>query len=400
MTTQQKIRAAEAAAKAKGPQSAKPGASQLKAAGHTGPGKLMQAVQTAGAPPKKTAKMKPPGMMSVLHSQNASMQKFAKKEGKNEVMYRRTKRAEKYLRGKKEQVLSDPELKAMLGDQKVQEALSLAKRNDKVWERIAQKKNDKGVQTWEKIVKLAQAGLIILPDSVDIGGCNKHQDEVFRLMDLPKELRAEIFKLVVVEDKVFIRPDSETGREQPDLAMVSRQVRAEVLPVFYGKNVFAIDLSPTGPIAKLGRPRCDKSGPVTGLAAIKDWSSELEKGEWFGKIRYWVFDYAPPGAWVTGQHQDIDVEDGSLMVSVNFSKKQRAMAWDAVVEVHREAACVMSGFDQHDSCKVKRVPEWLNEAVIRVLDAAKSGSISGGMIVGLTQTIRAKVHELGKYRCE
>ncbi|KAK5114226.1 hypothetical protein LTR85_010291 [Meristemomyces frigidus] len=409
LTTQQKIRAAEAAAKAKGPQSGK-----LAVGG--GPGKLMQAVQNAGAggcssslltkPKTKVAKAKPPGMMSVLRSQDASMHKFAKKPERNAVMYRRTQRAEKYLREKREKVLKDPEVRGIWEDGGVQKTLAEVKTDAKIWKALLLKKQAKWVEVMVKIGKLVKAGLVALPPSVTLDGKEQHEEEIFRLMDLPEELRAKIFGLVVVESKVFIRPDSITGREQPDLAMTSKQVRSEVLPVFYGKNTFAIDLSATGPVAKMAaRPRCGgKSEPVTGLVAIERWASELEKGGWFGMIRHWVLDYAPADSWITGQRTSDDDdggEDSSLMVSVRFTKKaQHAGSWGAAVEVHREAACVMQGFDEHGMCVVKRVPEWLNEAVIQVLDAAKRGSISGRMIVEMAKAVKARVHETGESRCE
>ncbi|KAK4543427.1 hypothetical protein LTR36_005570 [Oleoguttula mirabilis] len=396
LTTQQKIRAAAAAAKAKGPQSAKPAAAaRHAAAANSGPGKLMQAAQNAGSP-KKAAKAKAPGMMSVLRTHDASMQKFAKKGEGNAVMYRRTQRAEKHRREKREKSLRDPEIKAIWEDPGVQEMLLKAAKNGKVWKILARKKEEKGVEMWQKLGKLIRAELVALPPLTSVG---PGKDESFRLMDLPKELRAEIFKLVVVESKVFIRPDSVIGKEQPDLAMVSKQLRAEVLPVFYGKNTFAIDLPSAGP-AKMGRPKCDRSVPLTGLAAIEKWSSALETGGCFGMIRRWVFDYAPAGSWVTGQRTDNGAEYSSLMVSVTFTKKHDSRCWDAAVEIHRDAACVMQAFREHGLCVVKRVPEWLNEAVIEVLDAAKRGSISGGMILGLAKAMKAKVQKLGEFRCE
>lgn len=71
-----------------------------------------------------------------------------------------------------------------------------------------------------------------------------------RLESLPAELRNRIYNLVVVKDSSI--PIAEDGRthgaakvlftaRQPTLALVNRNVRCEVLPIYYGENTFCTD---------------------------------------------------------------------------------------------------------------------------------------------------------------
>ncbi|OKL59229.1 hypothetical protein UA08_05669 [Talaromyces atroroseus] len=66
---------------------------------------------------------------------------------------------------------------------------------------------------------------------------NNTVQEPFRLMDLPPELRNMIYRLAVVR---------KTGKcytlVPPALAQVSKDIRTEVLPIFYGENSFYIHM--------------------------------------------------------------------------------------------------------------------------------------------------------------
>lgn len=71
-----------------------------------------------------------------------------------------------------------------------------------------------------------------------------------RLEELPAELRTIIYSFAVVEvapvniDKMFEAGIVDAGC-QPPLARTSRQVRAEVLPIFYAENTFVAGISST-----------------------------------------------------------------------------------------------------------------------------------------------------------
>lgn len=63
----------------------------------------------------------------------------------------------------------------------------------------------------------------------------------FRIMDLAPEIRDMIFKLVLCERKTLWTLDPRLC-SQPALTRVSRDIRAETLPIFYGYNRFALGL--------------------------------------------------------------------------------------------------------------------------------------------------------------
>jgi hypothetical protein len=60
-------------------------------------------------------------------------------------------------------------------------------------------------------------------------------------MDLPPELRVEVYRLALVKQGAEYERLKYTLRPPP-LAQVCKQVRAEVLPVYYGENAFHIDM--------------------------------------------------------------------------------------------------------------------------------------------------------------
>lgn len=69
------------------------------------------------------------------------------------------------------------------------------------------------------------------------------------LLDLPKELRDEIFSHLLLKPRNTITMlsnshcfRSEVSAAQPALSQVSKQLRAETLPVFYGSNRFLAEL--------------------------------------------------------------------------------------------------------------------------------------------------------------
>ncbi|KAK3714999.1 hypothetical protein LTR37_007489 [Vermiconidia calcicola] len=59
-------------------------------------------------------------------------------------------------------------------------------------------------------------------------------------LDLPAELRNEIYALVVVQDDQIELPLLPPYVRQPKLLGVNRQIRAEALSIYYGENVFQI----------------------------------------------------------------------------------------------------------------------------------------------------------------
>ncbi|KAI7224037.1 hypothetical protein KC333_g182 [Hortaea werneckii] len=269
----------------------------------------------------------------------------------------------------------------------------------------------------EKIEMLLRKG--VLPGNaaglqgfaiVDLTG-EKTRD-IFRFIDLPKEVRANIYRSVVVESKVFVRPDSAMGREQPDLAMVSRQLRDEVLPIFYAENVFAIDLGPMHPTKAGAGDGTTATKPLVGLLAIERWAKVMQMGGWLKFVRHWVFDYAPlPGQGPLIQHKADSIslptagkthDDGSLMISLRIAAPTGdGGLYSGDLQVHQDACCLMPGFQEFQQCTVQVTPSWLNKLVIDLLDKAKlEDGVSANMIVRLSKVLEARVHGLADCRCE
>ena len=107
------------------------------------------------------------------------------------------------------------------------------------------------------------------------------------LMSLPLELQQRIWRLVVVETQFFVYPA--INQEQPDLAMTSRKIRNDVLPLYYGENTFAIEIP-----ASVEGKRKSKDPERTSLLLVRKWMAALEGREYFGTIKKWALSWAPP----------------------------------------------------------------------------------------------------------
>ncbi|KAK0868677.1 hypothetical protein LTR91_013897 [Friedmanniomyces endolithicus] len=385
MTTQQKIRAAEAKKKKRDPfgldgeEMARAGQEEVE---------RTRGKQSAEA--KKASKARPSGRVNLLHNFASTTIRFAEDrvgdagDAHLAVMSRRTKKAERWMKQRRDKILTDPDMKKLWIDEDVQKALKASK--GKSAKLLPLLKKD--VILRGKLVSLLSGGLLPAPgvelDAVDLHG----KRATFRLMDLPKELRCEIYSFVVVERKILIRPDSVTGREQPDLAMVSREVREEVLPIFYAKNTFAIDVTETCGMRPVGYR--------SGLEIAEVWAKAIDSGSSsFSYIRNWIFDF--PGPLYT--RSDECKSDRSLMLSVRF-KKDSTNLWTAKVEVHCDASCIMPGFEEHGSCNIMLTPEWVNELVIAACDSAKGGSMTAEVFKGLARALKLRMSEVVGSRCE
>ncbi|KAF2485994.1 hypothetical protein BDY17DRAFT_69254 [Neohortaea acidophila] len=247
--------------------------------------------------------------------------------------------------------------------------------------------------------KRGAAAAAILPNAEE----KEDGMQTFRVMDLPKEVQVAIWREAVVYPDFFVWPESKTGGEQPDLAMVGREVREDVLGVYYGENIFAVNLSPIRVLDMRGpRAKVFKGAKLSAMGALRIWSSLMEQKGWFGMIRKWVFSYAPPstrcGFGIRGGGQ---VEQ-NFVVFVNFKPEQRkdeSKTWSAVVEVHRRANCVIPAAVNCGQCIVRAAPEWLNKAVFEAMDGADAGGIKAKSVVTLAETIRSRAAELKDEKC-
>lgn len=72
-------------------------------------------------------------------------------------------------------------------------------------------------------------------------------DEPQRLENLPAEVRNRIFRYAVVRDEPYDLSTKESRAEVvgPALSLVNKSIRREVIPVFYGRNLFVTKLQPS-----------------------------------------------------------------------------------------------------------------------------------------------------------
>ncbi|KAI7283484.1 hypothetical protein KC345_g2909 [Hortaea werneckii] len=386
--------------------------------------------RSATAEKKKMAKVPMPrtSTTETLRTQEASAVRFQKKPVLRKVTVRRTRKAERVALARANGALRESkEVRKVWEGEDVKEFLIWARSaevlggGDRMGKGDGREKLlcyvDKVSGLREKLEMLLREGMLPgnaagLQDFAIVDLTSDKRREVCPFMDLPEELRARIYRSVVVESKVFVRPDSMMGREQPDLAMVSKQLRTEVLPIYYAENVFAIDLVPTQPTKAYSGNKGTAMGPLTGLLAVEKWAKVMQKGAWLKFVRHWVFDYAPPpgqGSLIQQRADSIGLrtagktnDDGSLMVFLRIAPPTGdGGLYSGNLQVHQDACCVMPGFQEFKQCAVQVTPPWLNKLVIDLLDKAKiEGGVSAKMIVELSKILEARVHALADCRCE
>ncbi|GAB1732579.1 hypothetical protein NU195Hw_g5010t1 [Hortaea werneckii] len=385
--------------------------------------------RSAIAEKKKMAKVPMPrtSTTETLRTQEASAVRFQKRQVLRKVTMRRTRKAERVALARANTALRESkEVRKVWECDEVKEFLIWAGSaevlgRDKMGKGDGREKLlgyvDKVDGLRGKVEMLLRRGVLPgnaagLQDFTIVDLTGEKTRESSRLMELPKELRANIYRWVVVESKVFVRPDSMMGREQPDLAMVSKQLRNEVLPIFYAENVFAIDLVPIQPKKAGAGNKGTAMGSLTGPLAVEKWAKVMQKGDWLKFIRHWVFDYAPPpgqGSLIQHRAESIGLQtagkthdDGSLMVSLRIAPPTGdGGLYSGDLQVHQDACCLMPGFQEFKQCTVQVTPSWLNNLVIDLLDKAKlEGGVSAKMIVELSKVLEARVHALADCRCQ
>jgi hypothetical protein len=221
----------------------------------------------------------------------------------------------------------------------------------------------------------------------------------FRFLDLDRKIRDEIYALAVVNRTCFKWPvDSHLDRRQPDLAMVCRQMRQEVLPLYYLENHFAMALP--------GVIQDDK--PSEKMVLLEKWLNAIgdpknEEGKWLDNIQRWVFD----GAWKpVNEEAQIDPTAAEYAGDQPFPAKAKeadgrakpaprlfnrsplskkfilhaeysSKTEDGVkLRIHRQAACILPQFSGPDKrCRLQQVPE-----SVRITLSAWRGFIAGSSL--------------------
>ncbi|KAK4609170.1 hypothetical protein CLAFUW4_14300 [Fulvia fulva] len=229
---------------------------------------------------------------------------------------------------------------------------------------------------------------------------------------LPDEVRNRIWKLVVVDDKSCIWPTSPTGREQPDLAMSCKQIRQEVLPIYYGLNTFGISLQKE-PIAVEPTKLFQKKS-LTGLAAVHKWASTIgnEDTTWLSMIQSWAFEYQDPS--IQWRHGAVYEDDDSFVISMKIRTiRQERPEGDEDVEeaeageevppplltadagVHVEASCFMPDWPECGKCRVPSAPIELRAAVMWMVGAG----ITANTLYKFANELRSVLPTLSRARC-
>jgi hypothetical protein len=214
------------------------------------------------------------------------------------------------------------------------------------------------------------------------------------LMNLPLELRQRIWRVAVVKTHFFVYPAID--HEQPDLAMTSRQVRSEVLPLYYGENTFAIEI-PASTDLESGKKRAKSAGRVS-LAPVEKWMAALADREYVQTIRKWALWWAPPAADVRSGAGG--AEEREVIVSICYPKaaaSESGHAVQPVVEIHRQAFCLLESHELYGACVGKCRPQWLDDTVAAAVLAEAEDR--GKQIVIVAKDVEQRGGELVGSRC-
>ena len=209
-----------------------------------------------------------------------------------------------------------------------------------------------------------------------------------RLMTLPLEVRQRIWRLVVVETQFFVYPA--ISAEQPDLAMTSRQIRGEVLPVYYGENTFAVEI----PVETMGNL---KSGRVS-LEPVRKWTAALEGGGNMGTIKKWALSLVLPAHDVTGAGAPKLKSNQELVISLQYPKSGTKKHAQPDVEIHRQGSCLLPSHEEYRQCmKMTCYPRWVDDALAAAALAEEDNR--GKQVVLFAVSIEKKGRELLGSRC-
>ena len=206
-----------------------------------------------------------------------------------------------------------------------------------------------------------------------------------RLMTLPLEVRQRIWRLVVVEKQFFVYPV--ISPEQPDLAMTSRQIRGEVLPLYYGENTFAVEI----PVETMGR-----TGRLS-LEPVKKWTAALEDGGHLGTIRNWALSLVLPASSVAGVGTSKLKSDRELVISLQYPKSGTNKHVQPDIEIHRKGSCLLPSHEEHRQCARMCYPRWVDDALAAAVLAEKEDR--GKQVVLFAASIGRKGHELVGSQC-
>jgi hypothetical protein len=203
-----------------------------------------------------------------------------------------------------------------------------------------------------------------------------------RLMALPLEVRQRIWRLVVVEKQFFVYPA--ISPEQPDLAMTSRQIRGEVLPLYYGENTFAVEI-PVEMERKIG----------SGRMSVRKWTTAL-KGH-MGAINKWAFSLVLPAGDVPNAGMPTLKISRELVISLQYPKSGTKKHVQPEVEIHRQGSCLLPSHEEYPQCARLCYPRWVDDALAAALLTEKDDR--GKQVMQFAASVEGKGHELVGSQC-
>ena len=226
------------------------------------------------------------------------------------------------------------------------------------------------------------------PSTISIG--NESQVDLSsgsRLMALPLGVRQRIWRLVVVETRFFVYPAIST--EQPDLAMTSRQVRGEVLPLYYGENTFAVEVS-------VEMERKVGSGRVS-LGLVQKWMAALEKDGHVATIAKWALSLAIPAGDAADPGMPKQKNDREVLISIQYPTAEPEKHGQPEVEIHRQGFCLLPSHEEYRRCVRMCYPRWVDDALAAAFLAERHDR--GKQVILFAACIERKGHELVESRC-
>nr|POE89912.1 acetylcholinesterase [Quercus suber] len=274
------------------------------------------------------------------------------------VLLRHTARAQKIRAGQRLSLRNQPGMKELFATLDGPLPSNVRSLGDAAWT-LAKMANDRP-EDMRKVVQMQ-----MLPDFVSgclrcrSGSAKAASGHRCHLLALPNAVRSEIIKLVVVDVEFFIVPASITGKEQPDLAMANRQLRAEVLPIFYSHNTFCVELLSAGQQLR-----------TSPLASTQAWVTAIGP-RWPSMITKWVFSYDGE---TKAQRDSEHLEHANVVEPFYVSIHLAANSANATISIHREACCILSGHAEFGRCTTRFLaPTWLEHAVCTMSENRADG---------------------------
>lgn len=208
------------------------------------------------------------------------------------------------------------------------------------------------------------------------------------LMSLPLKVRKHIWREVIVKTQFFVYPIS--SPEQPDLAMTNRQIREEVLEIYYGENTFAVEIP-----NKTGKGK--KSKVTSTLKPVEKWVSALQVAGHLQRVSRWAFVWAPvPAARVGATTPNDELCGQDAIVSLQYPAPGVGQIGIPQIEIHRQASCMLPSHEQYTPCLQKDVPVWLSDAVAGSVLAEDD---RGRQVLAIAKVLREKGEDLVEARC-